>query len=424
MTERRPLLLAILLFTMTASSFQIFAIAVLAVDLITDLDLSRTALGLLGSLNTMVGALSAPSTGRLTDRIGPRRSAILVLAISAVGMALTAVSRDWLILALAAVVSGIPQGWGNPATNALIAERVPADGQGTVTGVKQSGVQFGIFLSGLTLPGLAVVIGWRGALWGYAVAFLLGAFAVARWLGPAPAEERSDVPEAERPKPAAPTGASTPAATAAATTSTVAAEQSIPPFIWLMSVYAFLYGSAGGAIGRFLPLWANEEIGMSVVAAGAVVAVGGLLGIAARIWIGGLPQTRSAPASLLSMLAIVGAVYCLILLLTETVGSWILWPASILSATGIGAWNAVAMLAVIVTVPRAAAGRASGIVMLGFLGGLSVGSPVAGLVVDRWGTYQPVWAATLVLSVLSALVIRPELLRRRDGAVQDDPAVT
>lgn len=394
------MLLAVLLFTMTASSFQIFAIAVLAVDLIADLEISRTELGLLGSLNTAVGALTAPTMGRVTDRIGPRRSVLLVLLTSALGMALMAVATHWVVLAVAAAVSGCPQGWGNPTTNALIAERVPLEQQGTVTGIKQSGVQFGVFLSGLSLPGLALWLGWRGASWIFAGLFLASAILVVRGIGPAPAVSAEDQPTAaEEP-----------------------GHRPIPSFIWVVSLYAFLFGSAGGAIGRFFPLWANEEIGLSTVIAGALVAVGGLLGIVARIWAGRVAQERIAPPRLLNLLALIGALYCVVLLVTDTVGPWILWPGALFYAVGIGAWNAVAMLAVITTVPKASAGRASGIVMLGFLGGLSAGSPLAGLVVDRFDTYQPVWVGALVLSLMSAVVIRPPVLRWRRGGNQPSTA--
>ncbi len=389
MLGRRVVLPSVLLFTMTASSFQVFAIAVLAVPIIDDLGISRTGIGLVGSLNTLVGALAAPALGRFTDRIGARRAVIVVLTISGVGMALMALSVNWILLGASAVVSGLPQGWGNPATNALIAERTPADAQGTVTGIKQSGVQVGIFLSGFTLPGLALALGWRGALWGYAALFTAGAVLVALRLERSTAAPPADWPDG---------------ATAAGTAR-------LPAFVWILSLYAFCYGTAGGAIGRFFPLWANEVVGLSTVVAGALVALGGLLGIPARIVAGRLAQDRLAPAPLLSSLAAIGAAYCVALAVTTTVGSWILWPSTVLYSVGVGAWNAVAMLAVITAVPRAAAGRASGVVMLGFLGGLTVGSPIAGAVVDRWGTYQPVWIGALALSIASAVLITPRFSR-------------
>lgn len=393
--RQRFLLPAVLVFTMTASSYQIFAFAVLAVPIIDDLGISRTALGFLAALNTLVGALSAPATGRITDRIGARLATVIVLTISGLGMALMALSSNWVVLAVSAMVSGVPQGWGNPTTNALIAERVPASTRGTITGIKQSGVQFGVFLSGLTLPGLALALGWRGAVVGYAVLFTIGAVVVALTLGP------SSPPTMTEP------------AQAPADTPTVGGP--LPRLIWMISAYAFLYGTAGGAMGRFFPLWANEVVGLSTVVAGFLVALGGLLGIAARIGAGRLAQDRIGPSRLLAILALIGAGYAVVLLITTSVGSWILWPGIVLYSVGIGAWNAVAMLAIIVSVPRQMSGRASGVVMLGFLGGLTVGSPAAGAIVDRWGTYQPVWFATLVLALASAALISPRLRRAEEA---------
>ena len=389
---------AILVFTMTASSYQIAAFAVLAVDIIDDLSISRTAVGLLGALNTLVGALTAPATGRLTDRIGPRRATAIVLLLSGAGMALMALSTTSLLLGLSAAISGIPQGWGNPTTNALIAERVPDGTRGTITGIKQSGVQVGIFLAGFTLPGLALLLGWRGALWGYAAVFAAGAVAVILTLGPAPEE------------PDGPAAAESPRAT---TTGVARGRPPLPPVVWLISAYALLMGMVGGAVGRFFPLWAHEVVGLSTVVAGILVALTGLLGIVTRIVAGRLAQERIGAPRLLAALGSVGATYCAVLAATTVIGAWVLWPATLLSSIGIAAWNAVAMLAIILAVPRESSGRASGIVMLGFLGGLSIGSPLAGAVVDRWGTYQPVWLGSVVLALLAAIVIEPRVRGRR-----------
>jgi hypothetical protein len=55
--------------------------------------------------------------------------------------------------------------------------------------------------------------------------------------------------------------------------------------------------------------------------------------------------------------------------------------------------------------------------MLGFLGGLTLGSPLAGAAVDRWDTYQPVWLAALALSLVSAVLIQPQFSRTSHIAV-------
>ena len=121
MSVRRGPLGVVLFSAMVASTFSIFAIAVLASPIIYDLGISRTQVGLIGSVNTDLGALSAPLLGRLTDRIGPRRAVLILLAVSAVSMTLMGLARSPWILLLSGIVGGPPHGWGNPATNALIA---------------------------------------------------------------------------------------------------------------------------------------------------------------------------------------------------------------------------------------------------------------------------------------------------------------
>ena len=72
---------------------------------------------------------------------------------------------------------------------------------------------------------------------------------------------------------------------------------------------------------------------------------------------------------------------------------------------GYTAWNAVINLTVVISMPSEDAGRASGAVMLGFLGGVTVISPIAGWVVDTWGTYGPVWWGGVVLALASVLLV-------------------
>ena len=372
---------AVLVTTMVTTSFQIFVLAVLASRLIDEFGLSRFEIGLIGSLNTAVGALTAPVTGRITDRLGARESSVLAQLVTAAGFALMAVAGSVWVLVAATIVLGVPQGWGNPATNALIAERVAPGRRGTTTGIKQSGVQVGIFLAGATLPALSNALGWRGAMWVYAGVFTL--FALLPFTLPA--------------RPDAQTAATVRTADHAAGAYNMRA-------VWLIALYAFLMGTSGGAISRFLALFAEEEAGMSNAMAGLVVALLGLAGIGTRIVAGRLAEGRIAPLRLLAILASVGVCVAALLTLTLTVGAWILWPIALLFAVGHAAWNAVAMLAIIIGVPKAQAGRASGAVMFGFLSGLTVGAPVAGLAIDATDSYQPLWIGAMLFAAASAAV--------------------
>lgn len=381
---------AVLISTMVSTTFQLFVVSVLASRLIDDFDMSRFELGLIGSLNTAVGAVTAPFTGRITDRLGARDSSIVAQLFAAAGLALMALAHSIPMLVLSAIVLGVPQGWGNPSTNAMIAERVRPGRRGVVTGIKQSGVQLGIILAGSTLPALSDSVGWRGAMWIYSGAFLASA------LLPLALPRRVEARFAESVQRA----------------STASMHYDMRA-VWFVALYAFLMGTSGGAISRFLALFAEEEAGLSNSTAGFVVALSGVAGIVTRIIAGRLAERRISPLRLLGILAAVGAFTGGLLTITLEVGSWILWLIALLFAIGHAAWNAVAMLAIIMGVPQAEAGRASGAVMFGFLGGLAVGAPIAGLVVDATDSYQPVWIGAIVLAAAAAVVAE---LAERSGA--------
>ncbi len=371
-----------LLLTMTASAFQIFALAILASPMIEELDMSRAQLGLVGSANTAIGALTAPTTGRITDRIGARRSVVALLALSAIGMAVMAAAPSIWWLVIAASIGGIPQGWGNPATNSLIATRVEPGRRGALTGVKQSGVTLGVFLAGIVLPVIERMWGWRTAFAIFAIVFAAVAVAVQLTLSADRPHASVHVEPTERPR-----------------------GSRLDPFVRRLALYALLMGTAGGAVGRFFPLYAEEALGFSLSTAGLLSALGGLLGMGARVIAGRWAERRIEPTRLLSWLAMVSVVYCLLLTIVTPSTRALLFLSPPLNAIGIAAWNAVAMFAVITFFSTSQSGRASGVVMLGFLGGLSISAPVAGFAVDRTGEYWPVWLVAACLSAVAATMM-------------------
>ncbi|MGA0239546.1 MAG: MFS transporter [Acidimicrobiales bacterium] len=372
----------VLVTAMIASTFSIFALAVLASAIIDDLGVSRTMVGVIGSVNTGVGALSAPYSGKLTDRIGPRNAVLTVLVLSAFSLLLMGMSSTAWMLIAAGVVGGIPQGWGNPATNALISALVEPGGRGVMTGIKQSGVTFAVFLAGATLPGLEQLWSWQAACLVFAAAFAL--FAVGAYL-------------------ILPAGAAVVGPSNASMTSS---SGPLPVFIWRLGLYALLMGLASGSIGRFLALFAEESLDYTSTTAGFAVALSGLLGMGFRIAAARRAEHRVRPSTLLMQLSLIAAVSSSLFALSPMVGRSLLWPAVVLYALGHTAWNAVINLAVIVNVPTAQAGRATGIIILGFLMGLTIAGPVAGFIVDERGSYELVWWLSVVLAGVSAVLVK------------------
>lgn len=393
--SQRVVLPTTLLVVMTSGVFQLIFLSVLAAPLIDDVGMSRAELGILGSINTLTGAVTAPLTGRVVDKLGPVRSVVGSLILAAAGMAGLAIAPNLGWMAVAAVIGGIPQGSTNPATNSLISARVEPGRRGTLTGIKQSGVTLAGFLAGITLPGLDGLVGWRGACWVYAAAFALTAVAVQVLL----TSDRIFSPTT--------------------THSTASKGGPLPSVVWWIAAYGFLMGLSSGAIGRFLPLFSEESLGFSTQVAGLIAALGGLCGMVARIVAARLAEHRVAPTRLLVILSIVGAGFGLVLVATTAATRNLIWLAPPLSAIGTNAWNAVAMMAIIMFVTQRQAGRASGIVMFGFLGGLAIAGPITGWVVDATGSYRAVWIGTVVTSLAAAvLMFRTDRRRRRHAAAE------
>lgn len=392
---------ATLLVVMTSGVFQLILFAVLAAPIIDDVGLSRTELGVLGSINALVGAVSAPFTGRIVDRLGPHRSVVGSLGFASAGMAALALAPSVAWMALAAAIGGIPQGSTNPATNSLISARVDAGRRGTLTGVKQSGVTLAGFLAGVTLPALDTAFGWRGACWTFAGVFAVAATLVHLRLATDDRHAAATVPLT----PTSPVTAATATGTAA-----------LPPIVWLIATYGFFMGLATGAVGRFLPLFAEESLGYSTATAGLIAALGGLLGMAARIAAGRIAEHRIAPTRLLIALSLVGTTFGLVLASTTEVTRGLIWLAPPLSAVGTNAWNAVAMLAIIMLVTQAQAGRASGIVMFGFLGGMAIAGPITGWIVDATDSYRGVWLGSAATTLVAASLMTVTEIRRVSAA--------
>ena len=378
-------LTVVMVVAMVVSTFQLFTIAVLASDIIEEFNLTRGDIGWLGAANTGVGAVLAPRLGRLTDYLGPKLSTVLVFLTSGAGIALTGAATSFLMLIVASFLCGIPQGWSNSATNKLIAVRLGAAERGLVIGFKQSGVQLAIFLAGLGMPAFGA--DWQSGLIAIGIACIVAGGVAWVVLGP----ETNEQPVA--------TGAS----------GVAASKEPLPVFVYQVTAYALLLGLAAGGIGRFLPLFAKERLGFSVAAAGAVVAFQGIVGILARLLWGRAAESSVPLRGSLFVMAVGGICAIGMMLAAETIGGWILYPMAVLQAFTLSAWNVVANLAMIKSVPSQLSGRATGVMMLAFLAGLTISSPLVGWIVDATGNYQTAWWTMLAFAGLGAASVAREI---------------
>ena len=376
--DSRPRLVFVTAATMAIGTFPIVVFSVLAADLIEEFDVQRWQIGLLVTANAVVGAFLSPVFGSLTDRLGANRSTAYVLITGAGAIGLISLSPTYLLLIGATLLSGIPQGWCNPASNALIVQNVPEGRRGVITGIKQSGVQFGIFLGGALLPILATGLGWRLGLATFIVIPLAGLLGV-------------------RP------GANVRGAGAARND-----RGELSSFVNWVSIYGFLSGGGSSAMLAFLPLFAEEDQLWDPVQAGWLVAGIGLVGIGARIGWGAVSHSWFGHGKTLFILALISAGSATMLALAAggVVDTWVLVPGALLLGAGAVAWNSVGMLAVMDYSPASMVGRGTGRVLLGFLLGLAVGPPVMGFSVDRLDSYLAGWVTIVAIFLISAIAAR------------------
>ena len=367
----------LLLTAMVAGTIVTIAFGVLSRFLIEDLDISRARVGGLVTAVAVTAAVASPFGGRLTDRIGGRKALFLLFSLSTLGLLSVALAPLYGLLLLAAALAGLAQATANPATNKLIAHHVREGGRGLITGIKQSGVQAGLFVGGLLLPVGAIALGWRATL-GLVALVPATALVLTRFVVPPDGDSRKDSSHAGRSR--------------------------TPETVWWLAGYSLIMGVAAGALLTFLPLYLQEDFGMTVTRAGVVVAVFGLVAMIVRIVSGSVAERIGSFQGVLGSLAATAAVAALLLLIAPNAGNAVLWAGVLLAAASSTTWNSVAMLAVIDHSGPAMAGRSSGIVVLGFLSGFGIGPLLFGYSVDTAGSYAPGLWGIAALFVAASVV--------------------
>jgi predicted MFS family arabinose efflux permease len=339
------------------SMLPLFLLGTLAPYLVSRFGITTGELGLLVSVGFAVAAALSPAVGPAVTAMGPRRSLGIMFLISTLVLASMSLAPSYAALIGAVGLSGLAQSLANPATNQLIATRVPVDRQGPITGLKQSGVQVGAFCAGLPLASLAASHGWRLAVGVTAV--IAAACAVGVALLPAD-EDPWRPPRLTLPSPG-------------------------PDGLWLAG-FSVPLGAGLSAVSTYATLFATRELRWHPPTAAALVAVLGVAGIVGRIvWSRIAGSCR--PGRLLGPL-MAGAVLAAtaLAIAPSAGGGW-----AVVGIIGVGVFaasaNAVSMVTIIARTPRERVGSVSAVVAAGFFGGYALGPLLGGMFADTAGTH-------------------------------------
>ncbi len=361
---------------MVSATLATAALSVLSAFVIDDFHISRSQLGFLFTVFSLVGGLGAPTVGKAADLAGGRRVLAGLFVVTGVAVLALAAAPHYGWVVVATLVGGLGLAAGNPATNKLIALHVSPRQRGSVIGIKQSGPPLGIVLAGALLPAGALLLGWRLAV-ALAVLLPLVGFLAALWL--VPPDPAREVVEETSDHPVGRSGA----------------------VVWL-SIIGFAVAGGFSAVLAFLPLYAQQAAGMTVAMGGLLMGVMGTVGVAARIlWglLGGRFRHVTTPLGAVAVISVFSAVA---IWLGASGGAWLLWAGSVGAGASMFAWHAIGWLAVVSEVSPGAVGSASGTVHLGSGMGFAMGPPAFGALVDASGTYAWGWALVTLAFVAAA----------------------
>ena len=364
--------------TTIAVVIPVFLVGGLAVQIEDELAFTPAGLGLAVSVYFGVSALASVPAGTLVERFGSAavgRAAILLSAGSMAAVAAFAHSLAGLIACLA--VGAGANAAGQLASNAALAEHIPARRQGLSFGLKQSAIPISTLLAGAAVPVVALTLGWRWA-------FVLGALLAVATLPLVPPGARRAA-ATERPAGRA-TGA-----------------------LVVVGIGATLAAAAANALGTFL-VDAAVDRGLAEGSAGLALTLGSAICVTARItggWqadrlpehqVGVIAGLLAAGAAGLALLAVPGPVALV---------------AGVVLGFGFGwAWPGLMNFAVVRLYPQAPA-TATSITQTGVYAGGCLGPLALGATASAAG-YPAMWLAGAAAMVLAAgaMLVGSALLRR------------
>jgi MFS family permease len=360
---------------------------------------SNVLVGLVVSSYAAGRLLFSLAGGVLADWFGTKQVAVLGLAIVAAASFLAGWTTSYQVLVGARFAQGIGSALYMTATIGLVIDIAPEGHLGRLVALYQ-----GIFMAGLAVGpsvggALASVLGLRAPFFAYGLMALLSLAASLAWL---PSDSRAAVDPAEE-------GGEAPVSRRGL----LVALLRTPAMLLALTATVVVFIVRAGVRSTLLPLFAQQELGLSEVAIGlllTVVAVGSVMVVAhagkALDRHGRRPVMRWSLAGT----AVAVALFALAGL------PWMLVPLAL--ALGASSGYAGVVPPVVVADVAAAEIRttAIGVQRMATDAGLLVGPVAVGAASDGFGyRFAFVAAGVLVLAAAAAAVWMPETLDRRRG---------
>ncbi|MEX5262291.1 MFS transporter [Kocuria sp. CPCC 205263] len=356
------------------TNMPVFLLGALATEITATIHVPAYGVGLAVGIYWAAAALTSACAGvigRGLSEKGMGIAAVLLAVLSLAGSASWIPSWPWLIVW--ASLGGLGNGLGHPSSNHLLVTHIPASSRGLAFGVKQAAVPLTGMVAGVSIPLVALTLGWP-------VAFIL--MAVLGVLVLIPTALTRATPTAE-----------------GAARSAAQLERHVRRALVLMATMTMFAAGAANSALAFAVIGALER-GIAVGPAGVLLAIGSASGALTRIVVGRVVDRGGVSALPLIQAAIVACVVGLALMAIPATWSYMV---GFLLAAGLGwGWPGLVHFLVSHMAPGATA-AATGIVQTGTYIGNTIGPVLTGVVLSLGNSTQT-WAMLSTMGAVGVVV--------------------
>src|SRR5688572_1009166 len=313
-------MLALVTLAHALGALSVLSVAPLAPFLLEALQLTRAQVGLFVPAVYLGGVLMALPAGWLTDRLGVRATLALGQLVIGGGVLLASAASGLGSCLAALVLAGFGFSVLNPSTGKAVIEWFPPRRRGVAMGIKQTGLTLGGLTAALTMPPLALHLGWRRALVSAGALSLVSALLIGV-VYRTPAALVASRP-AEWPR---------------------IAELGMffrRPGVVIVFVSGFALSIAQSSVLAYLALYTRETFVVTAVAAGQFLALAQVGGTASRLAWGAISDRffggRRRPGVMIN--ALIGAVAYTLFAFGETLPSPLIVPLAIVAGAAAFGW--------------------------------------------------------------------------------------
>ncbi len=385
-----PSSLAVLIATLTVQSLVamcLLTLPVVAPAVAATLGISPAYVGLYIALAYLAAMASSLVAGGAVRRFGAIRASQAGLVLCACGVALCTVASP-IATGLGALLVGFGYGPITPASSHLLARSTPAHRMSFVFSIKQTGVPLGGVLAGVIVPGLSETLSWQAAFLIVALANLLCA------IGIQPLCRALDADRDSSQRLSFGNGLAVPLRL-------VFGHRSLT----VLAGVSFLFSISQLSLTTYMVTFLHEDMMMSLISAGALLAVAQTAGVAGRLLWGYVSDRYAGPVNTLGLLAvlIVGCVLLIPFLPMDAHISLIILLA-VFGSCAIG-WNGIYLAEVARQAPAGQAGIATGGTLAMTFLGVVIGPPIFGLIASGVGSYGLAYTALTLPAGLCAWLL-------------------